>query len=142
MLNFRNKVNLKWLSALLAPLKDLHADFKSFREKNIYRLNHNSQVVYMTEVLNDRFDKILRRIVIEDGLDTDALIIYRRDELKPVFVKRRIEADPTFLYRRSEVGGSFVVKGPICILYDVYEMRALIDQYRLASKNEYLIIAV
>ena len=96
----------------------------------------------MTEVLNDRFDKILRRIVIEDGLDTDALIIYRRDELKPVFVKRRIEADPTFLYRRSEVGGSFVVKVPIGIVYDVYEMRALIDQYRLASKNEYLIIAV
>jgi len=130
---------LAWFNALLAPLITIHGWFQSFRAKNLYRLSHGTQVAFMEAVLNDRFDNTSRRISLVDGLDTSPTIIYRRDELKPFYIKRRSESSPEHLFRRSETGANFIVRVPIGLVYDVYEMRALIDSYRLVSINQYKI---
>lgn len=149
----RRDVQYAWIKVTISPVVYLAGLFKTFRDKNIYELGINGQVCFLEKVLNDTFDKLPRRIYIDEPDYKDALVLYRRSELKPVYVSRRSEIgstaypSPRYLYRRSELytgaGLQFIVKVPAAITLDantLAHMKAVIDKYRLVSKKNYSIV--
>ncbi|MFW2137094.1 hypothetical protein ACK2M7_12585 [Chryseobacterium sp. TY4] len=121
-----------WLSLLLSPVGDVYTWWMQFRGQNIYNLAHNSQKCYLRGALNDRFDNELRRIRIDDGNGFKRKYIYTDAEKKPKFI------GTIYLYDDSDyedTGVDFIVVVPAGLIYNTYEMKALIDFYRLASKR-------
>lgn len=139
----RNAMQLAWLNCLVSPVVYVYNLFYANRAANLYNLGHNGQVVKLAAALNDAFDNTLRRIYISDPVFDDADWLYQRDELKPLYFYTRAENKPVYTYLRSEVyaagGVQFVVYVPTGLVYDVNRMKALINQYRLVSKNNYVI---
>ena len=125
------------LRAMAMPLVSLHYRFAAKRTADLYKLNHNSQVCHLRAALNDSFDVEARRIRIIDGNRYNRNYIYTRGEEKPVYL------GAIYLHDRadySDTGVDFIVEAPR-ETYKQYEMQALIDFYRLASKR-YKIIQV
>ena len=128
----RNEVMKLWMALLLSPVGNVHYWWVNYRGQNIYKLAHNSQKCYLRGALNDRFDRELRRIRIDDGNAFKRKYIYTDGEEKPKYL------GTIFLYDDSDyadTGVDFIVVLPAGLLYSIYEMRALIDFYRLASKR-------
>lgn len=128
----RDEVMKLWMALLLSPVGTVHYWWVQKRADNIYKLAHNSQKCYLRGALNDRFDNELRRIRIDDGNAFKRKYIYTDAEEKPKYL------GTIFLYDDSDysdTGVDFIVVLPVGLMYSVYEMRALIDFYRLASKR-------
>jgi hypothetical protein len=137
-------IRRNWLGVLAAPTTTLYNQFLAYRAQKAYELAHNSQVCYMEAALNDTFDNALRRIYISDGVYIDPIYLYRRAELRPVFLSRRSEVgstpypSPRWLYRRSETEAltiSFKVNVPASITFDSYRMKALINSLKLPGRS-------
>lgn len=125
------------LHAILKPIKTIFEDWDTFRNANVYAMAHNGQVCYMEGALNDRFDPDLRRIYINPtGENHDPTYIFTHGEQRPVFLGH--------IYIRTsqelgDTGVDFIVNVPASIAQiSNFELRALVDFYRLASKR-YLI---
>nr|DAJ30014.1 MAG TPA: hypothetical protein [Caudoviricetes sp.] len=132
----RGRRMVAWLRVLTAPLASLHYAFTEKRTQDLYKLAHNGQVCYLEKALNDRFDRQSRRIRIEDGTRYKQEYIYTQAENRPRIVSPE---NPMILYPRgyyADIGVDFIVKVPREIYKtNDYEMKALIDFYRLASKR-------
>ena len=128
---------MAFAQVIISPIVSLHALFLDLRDAALYELNHNGQVCYLEGVLTDRFDFLNRRIYIDDGAIILNTWVYRREEVKPIYVRRTSESTPYYLRRTSEIshGGTFVVHVPVAVTYDGAEMRALINKYKLAGKQ-------
>lgn len=128
----RSAEMIAWMQCLSAPLVDLHDDFKANRNANIYNLAHNGQVCKLRAALNDRFDISQRRIYIDDGNLYQRTYIYTDGEKKPKYL------GTMYLYDDAEyddTGVDFTVWVPADLHYNSYEMTALINFYKLASKR-------
>lgn len=121
------------LGLFSAEMNNIHYTWEEYRKDNIYKLNHNSQVCYLRKALNDRFDPVNRRIVITGSHRYKQQYIYTEVEKKDKYLGT--------LYLRQDVdfadnGVDFLVLAPSELLdADNYEMKALIDYYKLASKR-------
>ena len=132
----RGEVLTAFLKALTKPIADIHYQFVQNRKDNLYILAHNGQKCYLRAALNDKYDNELRRIVIDDGNLADPLYIYTDAE---------IDAQPGLakfltltIYNNAEsadTGVDFYVRVPADVVYNEYEMKYLIDFYKLASKR-------
>lgn len=128
----RKEKFLAWLRALHFPLIKVLDDFNFSRNDNLYNLAHNGQVAYLRGALNDRFDKSQRRIKIADGNRYQRQYIYTRGEQNPKYLGK------IYLYDRADYGDTgvdFIVLIPRGLIYNEYEMKALVDFYKLASKR-------
>lgn len=128
----RKQKFLAWLRALHFPLIKIVDDFNFNRNQNLYNLAHNGQVCYLRKALNDRFDVGQRRIKITDGNRYQRQYIYTRGEQKPKFLGK------IYLYDRADYGDTgvdFIVLIPNNLVFNEYEMKALVDFYKLASKR-------
>ena len=114
------------------PLIKVVDDFNFNRNQNLYNLAHNGQVCYLRKALNDRFDIAQRRIKIIDGNKYKREYIYTDGEQKPRFLGTMYLRDDADY---SDTGVDFIVLIPAGLNYNDYEMRALIDFYKLASKR-------
>lgn len=131
---------LSLLYAFVKPMVTLHISWKAFRAANLYKLAHNGQVCYLRAALNDSFDVSLRRIYI-DGTGGDALrtFIYTPAEEQPkylgtIYIRQSLEF--------ADTGADFLVYVPASIVAaQLFELRAVIDFYKVASKR-YLIIEI
>ena len=112
-----------WLRALHYPLIKVADDFNVNRNANLYNLAHNGQVCYLRAALNDKFDISLRRIKIAEGNRYKREYIYTDGEKKPKYLG--------VMY----TGVDFIVLVPAELQYNDYEMRYIIDFYKLASKR-------
>jgi hypothetical protein len=130
----RKPIIVSWVQVLLAPISNLHDDWKKKRELvDWYKINHTGQVCLLRKVLNDRLDVDLRRIYIGDGDSFPRKYIYTRLERKPVFLGKM------YIYQNSEytnTGVDFTVFTPAQIVDEqIHELNALINFYKLASKR-------
>lgn len=123
---------LAWLQALAFPMQKILDDFNFNRNQNLYNLAHNGQVCYLRAVLNDRFDVSQRRIKISDGNRYRRQYIYTDGERKPKYLGTMYLHDDADY---SDTGVDFIVLVPAGLSYNDYEMRAVIDFYKLASKR-------
>lgn len=128
----RKQKHLAWLRMLHFPIIKVVDDFNFRRDETLYNLKHNGQVCYLRKVLNDRFDISQRRIKIIDGNQFKRKYIYTDGEQKPQYLGvmfLRDDAD----YEDTSV--DFIVQVPLKLVYNDYEMKALIDFYKLAGKR-------
>jgi hypothetical protein len=126
------------VTAYLGPIIDMQNLFMAFREYVIYRLTITPQVCFLEKVLNDRYDKDQRRIFIRDAVVYDYLYLFRKDESKPVYMFRKSEDKPVYLYSRAETskfGVDFTITVPLQVVYNINELIALVNSYKLASKS-------
>ncbi|MWB96762.1 hypothetical protein GON26_20565 [Flavobacterium sp. GA093] len=79
---FLRKPNLiVFIQALISPIVALYdKTWSSFREENIFKLNHNGQVCYLRKSLNYKFDQSLKRIKVVEGQLYDTTYIYTENE--------------------------------------------------------------
>ncbi|AUS07248.1 hypothetical protein C1A40_02865 [Tamlana carrageenivorans] len=131
---------LSWLYSVLFPLQTLHESWKQFRVDNLYKLAHTGQVCYLRAALNDAFDVSARRIYIDGtGGNAQKTYVYTVGENQPKYLKT------LYLHNALEfanTGADFIVYVPSSIAQSQgYELRALIDFYKVASKR-YLIIEI
>lgn len=139
-LKLRQPKLMALVKGYLQPMITLHYNWTQFRNKKLYELEHTGQVCFLRGALNDAFDVDLRRIYI-DGTGGDALktYIYTPGEEQPEYLGK--------LWLRNSLefeddGADFLVYVPIAIANALnYELRALIDFYKVASKR-YLIIPI
>ena len=128
----RKEKMLAWLRALHFPLIKVVDDFNFNRNQNLYNLAHNGQVCYLRKALNDRFDVAERRIRITDGNKYKRQYIYTLGEQKPKYLGVMYLRQNTDY---ADTGVDFIVLIPAGLNYNNYEMKALIDFYKLASKR-------
>ncbi|MGY0407549.1 MAG: hypothetical protein ACWIPJ_04235 [Polaribacter sp.] len=141
MPTFLRKVkHVAWLDVLCNPLKETYEAFLQYRAKVNYKLRHNSQVCYLQAVLNDSFDKQLRRIIIENGIFLQALYVYAPEEQLPVYI------DTQYIYSDEDLAGGqtdFIIKvpkdlkpsDPIALEGLLSDIKAVTNEYKLASKT-------
>lgn len=130
--------HVAWLQALVSPVNYLYQQFRRNRDANRYRLRITPQVVYMQRLLNDRYDIDKRGIRIADTISFDPADLYQEAESKPVFIYNEEEHHPISLFTEQEVGREsvdFFVHVPAYLSFNENEMRALIDNYKLAGKT-------
>lgn len=131
---------MAYISALLSPLATLHYSWSQFRTANLYKIEHTGQVCYMRKALNDAFDVDARRIYI-DGTGGDAMktFIYTPGEAQTKYLgKLWLRNSLEF----ADTGADFLVYVPATIAQSLnFELRAIIDFYKVASKR-YLIIEI
>ncbi|MPS74020.1 MAG: hypothetical protein E2590_12875 [Chryseobacterium sp.] len=125
-----------FVKALVKPIDDIHYQFVQKRKENLYIMAHTGQKVYLRAVLNDKFDFEQRRIEIDDGNLYDAEYIYTDAEIDAnPFLARYLTLT---LYQDSDLADTavdFYVRVPNDIYYNEYEMKYLVDFYKLASKR-------
>jgi hypothetical protein len=132
------------LLALLSPpfsyINRLHQAFRANREVNLYNLQITPQICYLEKMLNDRYDVSARNIYIKDSY-TDykpGTYIYIDAENKQLPIFLDSENRPKYLFDSSEMstgGIDFIVCVPDSVAFDMEEMKALVNAYKLASKT-------
>lgn len=156
----RKPAMVKWMQALLKPLKDLHAVYESYRIGTLKRMRYNGQTIVLENLINDLYDPVQRRFEIDT--------IY--DELAPVYIYAKSENSAinnqqiylhttqayindtqqllkkVYLNRHEELGRlyDFVVKTPDSFTSPtaIIKLKATVNYYRLAGKRphyEYIV---
>ena len=128
---------LALLETFITPINSLHSQLLFFRNYVNYRLSITPQVCYLQKLLNDRFDPVDRRIVIEKAVAYDAVPLFLKDEQKPVKLYKKSEHLPKVFYTKSETmmfTVDFIVKVPITMPFDMNELTAYLDIDVLPSK--------
>lgn len=137
-MELRTSVHVIWLRVMLSPVVFLYMLFGRNRQANLYALSITPQVCYLEKMLNDRFDFGDRRIYIDDPVRNDAFYLYQEAESKPVDFYMEIEALPLITYTDGEAGlvmEDFIVYVPEGLVFNMEEMKALLDMYKLAGKK-------
>lgn len=134
----RNDLMKAYLKAAATPLMYVLDIFTRNRNDNLYRLSITPQVCFLEKMLNDRYDNTLRRIFITDGILRSQQYIYTEAEQRTKYIYTSGEANILYIFTSNEVGyigGSFIVNVPSDISFNMDEMRALIDIYKLAGRT-------
>lgn len=136
---------LEVVGALLSPLRNVHFGFLDFRKESIYKVSHNGSVVSLTDVLNDRFDPVEKRIWISTIVQTDAIRFYPDAANKEVGFYPKPKQKVGFRYSTTYNAGAadFIVHVPVLLRPDndqereklLIIMRGLLDYYKLFGKN-------
>lgn len=127
------------LKVLTTPAVNTYYDFHEFRNKTTYQLKHNSQVIYLRKVLNDRFNTNL--ITIIDGVNLPETYLYDKIEASPLVLYDKSENEAeTVLYDRSEyeVTTDFFIQVPATLNItpaQLIELEGLVNYYKLPNKN-------
>ncbi|MBU2923070.1 hypothetical protein KO504_17100 [Winogradskyella psychrotolerans] len=81
-IDLRKPKTIAFLNALFAPIKANYARFTAFKESVFYIVSHNSSIVLLQKMLNDKFDPSARRIYISNIQRTDINRFYYWNENK------------------------------------------------------------
>ena len=135
---WRKPIHIAFVKVLVSPFVFLLQNFQKTRLENIYKLEHDSRVGKIEKVLNDKFDKIERRITIQDGERKNQTYSYFLEENKPQL------QTPFITYFPEEVA-DFSADFEVCIPLiigliesDYTRLNSLIKYY--ADKDKHFII--
>lgn len=142
----RKRKWLAWLNVLVSPIKWQYDAFTAYRNYTLYLLSHTSQVFSIEVVLNDAFDATDRQIYITDEYYADPVWLPLVAELEQVWLATDAEDEPVWLptdeeVAEAETGKLFLVMVPVAVSisvgYSEDRLRALVNAYRLAGKDNY-----
>jgi hypothetical protein len=142
----RATVRMKWLNVVISPLIGIYDNLLQFRDEQLYKMSHNSQVVYLEKVLNDKFDYSLREIYIKNSEVYEPVWFYDTDENKPVYHYDSADEAPVYYYDQSDFenyNSDFEViipnrlkpATPEEIAAFELQVKMLVDYYKLYSKR-------
>lgn len=137
---------IKYINALIQPIIGLYLEFIEFRRNSLYKVSHNSQVVYLQKMLNDKFDNSLRRIRIKNAVILEPIWFYEPGDDKPVWFYEPADNLPVIFREESDFNGDgvdFTVLVPESLrpasqtaeLAYITRMSGQINYYKLLSKN-------
>ncbi|MBB6274733.1 hypothetical protein HDF26_005215 [Pedobacter cryoconitis] len=130
----RQNLTVSYVQALVTPISMLYQLWYAKRDDNLYKLAHNGQVCYLRKALNDMFDTELRRIYIDNGNRFKRTYIYTQAESQPHYLKR-LFLQPSSSF--ADTGSDFkvIIPAELNTQANYYQLNALIDFYKLASKR-------
>jgi hypothetical protein len=111
---------------------------EGFRLDQRYKAVHNSQIIYLEKMLNERFSTGYdvtdhdgtKDITIAPGEQLDNTYIYQTAELKPLYIDDGTTIE--YVFTKAEIDAfyaDFIVEVDSGVTYDEAEMRALIDYF-------------
>ncbi|NNV54518.1 ribosomal mL41 family protein [Limnovirga soli] len=133
----QNKL-LAFVKALVSPVKDLYNRFIDYKNEVDYTISITPQVVHLQRGLNDRFDIADRRIRILPATEYNAILLALAEENKPKLLGTKAEAVQMKLPLKSETlayAYDFVIEVPTAIVFNIDEMKAFVNKYKMESKN-------
>lgn len=136
----RKPLFIAFSKILMVPFNLILNDLKNQRQKNIYRLQHDSRIGKIEKVLNDSFDRSERRIRIFGNKRGSQLFSYFLDENKPKLYT------PVYTYYGNELLAftlDFEVVLPSNLLIndaEIKRMERLVEIY--ADKDKTFIIKI
>lgn len=128
----RKNFTKAFMTVVVLPVSQLYDRWRTLRDRNIYKMQHNGQVCYLRKALNDTFDLEERRIYIDDGLYKDPVY------LNPIVSNKPKYLGTLFINPNRFHSGEydFWVYVPAAIVNAKnYELRALIDFYKEGAKK-------
>ena len=133
----KSEILLCMLDAIAQGLMAVYRLFTDFRNEVLRKQSYNYQVCYLEAMLNDNFDKKLRRIYITDMDVRKFLMIYKMEEDRPVMINQKETGSPIMIHRVEEIDvrNAFVVNTPNELSSQINRIRASVDIYRLASRE-------
>lgn len=141
----RTVFNVAWLKALVQPVVTLYNTFLTYRNDTQYKLNHNGQVCYLEAALNDTFDTAERRIYLTDAGGDVITLINRDTDGDPLIINDDPNGGIIIHNDSAYFGGSydFIVNIPYQFSEaDIYQLRALVNYYKLAGKRYDVVVNI
>ena len=142
----RTTVRMIWIKTIVSPVWNIYDRLLDFRRASLYKMSHNSQIVYLQKVLNDKFDYTDRRISIRNSDILEPVWHYDAQEQRAVYYYDT--ADDVPVYFRSQayferLNADFEVIIPLALKpatqpkVEVFELQVslLVDYYKLYSKK-------
>lgn len=125
------------LDACIGALNYVKEQLLKLRSDLFCSIALTGQVYALEKMLNDKYDKTLRRIYITNGTFREQVYIFQHKENSPIFIHKQDE-DIKYLYNFDEIGsvsGDFIVNVPTSISASTNEISVMIDIYKLATKT-------
>jgi len=139
----RKQIIMSFLEVVMRELQSIYDGTipSGFRQRNLYRLNHNGQVFSLRKVLNDAF---LRNRdngfeIIDAEITGDWLITYDESDYRSELIP--ILTDKDYLKIHDEMvimkeSGNFIVLYPADLTDDdKARMRTIVNYYKLVSRT-------
>lgn len=140
--HYRRPLIAAFAQSMVQGVNIVYGNFMRWRQDKQYRLSHNGQVCHLRAVLNDAFDPVKRRILIEDqwSVSLSGQRIFKREEEHFILIPARITGRAFILNRRGFGGVNgfdFWITVPVDLYGLINETRlnAIVDTYKLASKR-------
>lgn len=147
-LELRKEKAIAWVKVYMHLIKDMMTSFTSYRTAQLFLIAHNSQVISLEHILNNRFnpDKNLydgnyegNGIYITDSDDPNTVYLYNKSEGKDKrYLYNKSESMPKlYLYNKSErsIWAGFIIMIPAAFNASENEIKALVIRLKLAGKN-------
>lgn len=103
---------IDFLAVLLSVVKNIHLQFLNFRSLRLNDLSYNSQVFSLEKLLNNLYDRDLRRIKIYDGDYAEPAISYPQADEVALVTPFVIFPAVNYVYN------GFVVELPLAFVFN------------------------
>jgi hypothetical protein len=135
----RKTITIDLIMIFISPIDRMKSDFYTFFNAKKYELSFNGQVCSLEQLLNNEFDSNLRRIYIDDLEQLPEYYLFNKEEnneVKYLFNESEGET-PTYLYNQEEydLDNDFTIYIPSGLVFDELYFKALVNQYKTASKR-------
>ena len=142
----RRTVRVIWLRVITSPLLRTYNQLLDFRTQSLYKMAHNSQIVYLQKVLNDKFDNTNRGIKVRNSGILEPVWHFDTQDQKPVYYYDNPDDRPVYFRDQSafeQLGSDFDVIIPVTLkpgtqaTIKAFELQVklLVDYYKLYSKK-------
>jgi len=143
--SFRQSKILAWLNALFAPIKTNYARFTAFKISVFYILSHNSSIVLLQKMLNDKFDNTERRIYISNVQRSDINRFYYANENKEfgIYNEGSVQKGFYYVFQNQDTSPDYIVHipeeykpfHPLNLEKFLVKIRSEINRYNHYSKS-------
>lgn len=146
----RRPIFIRLLASIIGQIRNLHYTFLDHRTDWLYKIRHTSQVIHIEKVLNDKFDRVQRRIYIQNVTFASYLYLWPDGE-KPHYLQED-GADPDRpLYLLEEDAGVISPDATIYVPaalrpslqsdFETFEnsLRGLVEYYKTYAVNYQII---
>jgi len=142
----RKIARVNWLGSLVSPIVALYNVYLKFRTEKLYQMSHNSQVVYLEKILNDKFDIVFRQIRVQNSILLEPAWHYDKQDEKPVWYFDKQDNIPVWFRDQADFNNynsDFEVIIPERLQPSTPEelekfetaVKLLVDYYKLYSKK-------
>ncbi|KAB8153434.1 hypothetical protein EZY14_009380 [Kordia sp. TARA_039_SRF] len=138
------------MKVLFVPIEELYESLMLFRDDELYKARHNSQIISLRKVLNDYFDPTLRRIEVKNAVLTFPTYFYEEQDNQPVIFSEESDNAPVLFFEEEDFNGGeadfFVLIPPDIVPTSntaaegfFLQIKAKIDYFKLFSKTYQII---
>ncbi len=140
--HYRRPLIAAFAQSMVQGVNIVYGNFMRLRQDKEYRLSHNGQVCHLRAVLNDTFDPVERRILVEDewSASLQEQRIFQREQERFILIPTSVTGTAFILNHRGFGGVNgfdFWITVPMELRSHINENRlnAVVDTYKLASKR-------